>query len=90
MGIVYVPTFKFFLFIAAPLFAIFSPRSKSTGKELLLMACYYVWFFYLLSYLPTMNLRIIYFVANNVMTSIVFIQIVLAHLPMPTDPFTKE
>jgi hypothetical protein len=90
VGILYVPAFKLLLYIAAPLFAIFSPRSQSTVKEIVLMLSYYAWFFYLLSYIPEMRMRVLYFFANNIMTSIVFLQIVLAHLPMPTDPFTKE
>jgi len=73
IGYLYIPMFKFLLYIAAPLFAIFSPRSKSGLKEIILMAFYYTWFFYLLSHLPTMNLRILYFIVNNIFTSIVFL-----------------
>jgi delta8-fatty-acid desaturase len=90
IGFLYIPMFKFLLYIAAPFFAIFSPRSRNTKKELVGMFLYYCWFGYLLSFLPTMDLRIMYFIVNNIFTSIVFLQIVLAHLAMPTDPYTEE
>mmetsp|Transcript_17798 Transcript_17798/g.12747 ORF Transcript_17798/g.12747 Transcript_17798/m.12747 type:complete len:145 (-) Transcript_17798:62-496(-) len=54
------------------------------------MAIYYTWFFYLLSYLPSWQHRLTYFVVNNVFTSIVFVQIVLAHLAMPTPTYEGE
>eukprot|EP00350_Pseudokeronopsis_sp_OXSARD2_P002783 CAMPEP_0170545320 /NCGR_PEP_ID=MMETSP0211-20121228/3740_1 /TAXON_ID=311385 /ORGANISM="Pseudokeronopsis sp., Strain OXSARD2" /LENGTH=197 /DNA_ID=CAMNT_0010849181 /DNA_START=855 /DNA_END=1448 /DNA_ORIENTATION=- len=91
VGYMYIPLFKLMLYIAAPLFAIFSPRSKNgTFKELFLMAMYYTWFFYFLSYLPTMQHRLVYFLVNNIFTSIVFVQIVLAHLAMPTPDFPDD
>lgn len=85
VGIFYIPVFKLLLYFAAPMFAIFSPRSKDMVKEMILIGFYYVWFFLYISYLPTFRLRLIYFLFNNGLTSIVFVQIVLAHLAMPTD-----
>lgn len=86
----YIPLFKFALYLFAPFFLIFNPRSRNMKKELLLTSIYYIWLTYLLSHLPTRNLIFLYFISNNMMTSIVFLQIVLAHLAMPTDPYTDE
>jgi len=90
LGYIYIPLFKFALFIIAPLYITFSPRSKAKVTELLTLSLYYIWLFYYMSFLPTWNLRIYYFILTNVLTSVVFLQIVLAHLAMPTDPMTEE
>lgn len=90
IGYIYIPIYKLFLYLAAPLFAIFSPRSKSTAKELLLLCVYYTWFSWLMSHIPTWNLRIFYFLIQNVFTSIVFVQIVLAHVAMPTPKYDNN
>mmetsp|Transcript_30066 Transcript_30066/g.22330 ORF Transcript_30066/g.22330 Transcript_30066/m.22330 type:complete len:82 (-) Transcript_30066:375-620(-) len=74
IGYIYVPLYKFALYLVAPLFVIFSPRAqKGAVKELVLMAMYYCWFFYLLSYLPCWSHRLTYFFMSNVFTSIVFL-----------------
>jgi hypothetical protein len=90
IGYIYIPIFKFALYLFAPLFLIFNPRSRNMKKELALTSIYYIWLYYLLSHLPTFNLALFYFLTNNIMTSIVFLQIVLAHLAMNTDPYTEN
>jgi energy-converting hydrogenase Eha subunit E len=72
------------------MFAIFSPRSKDMVKEMILISIYYVGYFFYLSYIPSTKLRLIYFLVNNAFTSIVFLQIVLAHLAMPHDDTIVE
>jgi delta8-fatty-acid desaturase len=86
----YVPIFKFFLYLIAPLFVIFSPRATFRVKELILMSGYYIWYGYLLWSIENFNYTLVYFFFNNILTSVVFLQIVLAHLAMPTDPYTEE
>lgn len=90
LGYIYIPIFKLALYLFAPLFLIFNPRSRNMKKELLLTSIYYIWLYYLLSFLPSFNLAAFYFFTNNTMTSIVFLQIVLAHLAMNTDPYTED
>ena len=51
---------------------------------------YYIWMSYLISQFESWDQRIIYFVFNNILTSIVFVEIILAHVAMPTDPFTDQ
>jgi delta8-fatty-acid desaturase len=63
VGFMYIPIFKLLLYFAAPMFAIFSPRSKNMVREIFLICFYYVWMSLLISYLPTYKLRIIYFLA---------------------------
>lgn len=90
IGFIYLPLFKFALYIMAPLYVTFNPRSKHMLKELLLMGLYYMWIIYLISFLPSWEMRIAYFMSQNLVVSIVFLQIVLAHLAMPTEPFTEH
>ena len=73
VSFMYIPMFKFVLYLLAPLFVIFSPRSRTKVVELLLLPCYYIWFFYALSFLPNPTHRVIYFLLNNVLTSVVFV-----------------
>jgi delta8-fatty-acid desaturase len=90
LGYFYIPFFKMALYLFAPFFLIFNPRSRNMKKELALTSIYYIWLYYLLSHFPTFNLAAFYFFTNNMMTSIVFLQIVLAHLAMNTDPYTDS
>ena len=73
VSFMYIPMFKFLLYLLAPLFIIFSPRSRTKLVEILVLPCYYIWFFYALSQLPHMSHRVIYFFVNNILTSVVFV-----------------
>jgi len=91
LGYLYIPLFKIVWHLISPTFIVFSPRFlNGTLKELFLMAVYYIWFFYFLSFLPSWKHGLVYFLVNNIVTSIVFAQIVMAHLAMPTPEISND
>ena len=53
IGFIYIPMFKFALYIIAPFYVIFSPRAKSRLLELTQICIYYFWMSYYLSYIET-------------------------------------
>lgn len=80
----YIPIFKMMLYLLAPLFIAFHPRSREAKAELITLAVHFSWFSYLVSYLPSWQMVALYFVINNAVTSVLFLQIIAAHVAMPT------
>ena len=83
VGYIYIPMFKFALYILAPFYVIFSPRSKNARLEVPQLLVHYFWYGYYLMQIQCVYYRIIYFFLSNIFASVVFLQIVLAHLAMP-------
>lgn len=80
----YIPIFKMLLYVLAPLFIALHPRSREAKSELIALGVHFIWFSYLVSHIPSWPLIVLYFLVNNTVTSVLFLQIIAAHVAMPT------
>ena len=78
------------LYVQSLKFILTNDRAKFRNTELLAMAFFIIWFSSLLTYIPTIKMRIFFVLLVNFSTFMLHIQITLSHYAMSTEPICEN
>ena len=81
---------RFNLYIESWRYLLFDPSVRWRRFEISCMSAFVLWYSFLLTFLPSWSLRVLFIVVSHMATFLLHVQITLSHFAMPTEDYGPE